>query len=78
MLHTGAMPPDFSWRFIPVKLKNYLLVKNFLASFTSVESSSNHLWERQHESTFVEEFVRLVKLVPLFHLLSWSWIKCQR
>jgi len=52
-------------------------VKNFIASFTSVEAP-NHLLERQHESTFAQEFVILAKLVPLFHLLSWSWIKCQR
>lgn len=60
-----------------LELKKYLLVKYFLGSFISVEAPSGkaavkwkHLWKRQHESTFVEEFVILIKLVLLFHLLS--------
>lgn len=59
-------------------LKKHLLVKKFLVSFTSVEAPSNESVGKQYESAFAEGFIILLKLVPLFHLLSWSWIKCQR
>lgn len=59
-------------------LRRHLLVKKFLVSFTSMGAPRNESVGKQHESAFAKEFIILLKLVPLFHLLSWSWIKCQR
>lgn len=59
-------------------LKKHLLVKKFPVSFTNVEAPSNESVGKQHESAFAKKFIILLKLVALFHLLSWSWIKCQR